>query len=273
MHVTVALRGGENRTDRHALALMEGLERLPNIKVRVIARGEKLPSCADMFVQVGFAKTTPLIASIIEGIPYLILEEPSFRGFYENAATFTYNGLQAGGTRPRVPDRPRPHPDLLSITPNTNGKTLILGQKPNDHSLRGSDHIQWIKDKMKEYPDAGFRPHPLMVPKESLDPLSDVLSDCGRTISYTSTAAVDSLFAGCRTICEHPASEAYEVKDRQEWAHRLSWYNLRHAELAQPQFALWVLEGYPEAKENAQNGIQEHPRDKLTGPSTYGDLI
>jgi hypothetical protein len=270
MLIAIALRGGENTTDHRLLSLELGLLSLHGVSVRRISREETLPTNTDLFVQTAFGASTSLRDAIKKKVPYLIMEAPSFRGFFldggaEQASTFTYNGVQAGGTRPRdIPDEERPHPELLQ---STGEDTLILGQKPNDHSLRGADHVAWIKEKLIEYPEAEFRHNPIMVPKGYNRPLADALADCGRTISYTSTAAVDSVFAGCETIAEHPASEAYGVYDRELWAHALSWYNFTHSEQTTARVAGWILSGYEEAEANAKAGNVERPRDKVSRPN------
>ena len=215
-------------------------------------------------IQTGFARSTAILSAIYQEIPYLIMEAPIFRDEYPmmGASTFTYNGLQAGGTRPKAPEQERKKPKLLD---GHDGKTIIIGQKPMDHSLRGSDHIAWLQEKMDEYPEAELRHHPLMVPKDTLEPIAVALSKCRRTISHTSTASVDSLIAGCEAICEHPANEAYGVGNREEWLHQLSWLNFTHGELARAEIAEWILSGYEQAEAEAEKGNQEIPREKVNG--------
>ena len=262
MEISVALRGGENVTDMRALALAKGLSYLPHT-VKLIERAETV-SC-DLLVQTGFGRSVALLGAIEQEIPYIIMEAPSFRGFYNEAlaSVFTYNGMQNGGIRPQVPSEPRRAPELQEL--RTEGSTLVIAQKPTDHSLRGSDHIAWIKEKLDEYPEAELRHHPIMVPPGYNEPIASALSECKRTIAYTSTASVDSLIAGCETICEHPANEAYGVTDRREWLHRLSWYNFTHNEYSTDDIAAFVLTGYEEAAEAAKAGKVEIPREKEDG--------
>jgi hypothetical protein len=266
MQVVIALRGGENTTDHRPLAFAAGLECLFGVSVKKIGRSERLPGKCDLFVQTAFGASTPLRDAIDRRIPYMIMEAPSFRHFWledgrEEASTFTFNGVQAGGSRPRdIPDEERPHPPLLE---NHGEGTIILAQKPNDHSLRESDHVAWLKEKFIEYPEAELRHNPIMVPEGYNKPLADHLAERARTVAYTSTASVDSLLAGLITICDHPANEAYEVTDREEWVHRLSWYNFTHEEWATAKIASWVMTGLVEASEDAKAGRVERPREKV----------
>jgi hypothetical protein len=220
---------------------------------------------ADLVIQTGFGRSAALMSAINSGIPYLIMEAPVFRDVYDLslASNFTFNGLQGGGTRPEPEDEPRKAPRL---EPERNdGSTIIMAQKPMDNSLRGSDHIAWLLEKMDEYPEAELRHHPLMVPPGYNEPIAAALSKCKRAITYTSTAAVDSIIAGCETICDHPANEAYGYTDRRELIHKLSWSTFTHDEYGTDDIAAYVLKGYEEAEANAQRGLQEIPREKVDG--------
>lgn len=269
MEISVALRGGDNLTDMRSLAIAEGISYLPHT-VKLISRAKAAKSSADLVIQTGFGRSVALLSAIEQKIPYLIMEAPMFRDLYDvnKASNFTYNGLQNGGTRPEAPMEARPHPDLLPM--HTAGPTLILAQKPTDHSLRGSDHIGWLKAQLDAYPEAEFRHHPIMVPKRHHKPIADALANVRRTVAFTSTASVDSVFAGCETICDHPANEAYEIGDREEWAHRLSWYQFTHEELKTDDIAAWILTGYDRAYSAARTGDQEIPRERVNGSAICG---
>ncbi len=271
MNISVHLRGGGNRTDARSIAIAWGLSRKIH-EVATRTRSEE-PVNADLVIQTGFNRTPALLWAIETRTPYIIMESPTFRDLYVEhmASTFTYNGMQGGGTRPEVGSAPRPHPELLPL--HYDGPTLILGQKANDHSLRGSDHTQWTKDMLRAYPGSRLRHHPIMVPKGYNAPIADELKDVGRTIAYTSTASVDSIFAGCETICTHHANEAYGVDDREEWAHKQSWYNWAHHELEDPKVTEWILSGYPEAYAMAKLGQQEIPRLKINRDPTLAAYL
>lgn len=263
MQISVHLRGGDNLTDMRSLAIAKGLSYLSHT-VQLKTRAENADG-ADLVIQTGFGRSVALLSAIEQEIPYLIMEAPSFRGFYDVslASVFTYNGLQNGGTRPEPLSEVRRSPTLKDI--QKGGPTLILAQKPTDHSLRGSDHISWLEEVVDEFPDAQFRHHPIMVPEDYQESIDAALNVCGRTISYTSTAAVDSLIAGCKTICRHPSNEAYKVTDREEWLHKLSWCNFTHQEYETDEVAAYVLNGYDEALADAEIGKQEIPRERVNG--------
>ncbi|MEE8114384.1 MAG: hypothetical protein V3T23_08505 [Nitrososphaerales archaeon] len=269
MEISVALRGGENKTDWRVLAIAKGLSYLPHT-VTLIGRARPIAYNTDLLVHTGFGGSTALLSAIESRTPYLIMEGPIFRDMYDMDTTsnFTYNGLQQGGTRPEAPLESRPHP--LIHPEHFEGPTLILAQKTTDHSLRGSDHVKWLKEQLDVYPEAQLRHHPIMVPPEYNIPISDALVDVGRTVAFTSTASVDSLLAGCETICGHPANEAYGCTDREEWVHKLSWSTFTHAELATSDITAWILTGFEEARRNAFEGRQEIPRARVDGGTSMG---
>jgi len=262
MLVSAHLRGGGNLTDIRTTSISAGISHMCDVRLR--GRGDTPEPRTELVIQTGFNSTPALKWALDNRIPYIIMEGPLFRDMCtsQDNSTFTFNGMQAGGTRPtKIPEEPRPHPEILLC--KAHGSTIILGQKPNDHSLRGHDHTQWIKEMMDEYPDAELRHNPIVVPPGSQPPIAEALLGCYRTISYTSTAAVDSVFAGCKTICKHPASEAYDHGNREEWAHRLSWYNFTHEELQTHDIASFIMSGYSQAWEDAREGRQETPRAKV----------
>lgn len=262
LEVSVHIRGGTNRTDMRSLAFATGLESSGHT-VTYRSRGERSQG-DDLVVQTGFARSEAILGAIEQEVPYLIMEAPVFRDFYDinKASNFTYNGLAGGGTRPIPGTEPRPHPPLHQ---GYGEGTLIIGQKPTDHSLRGADHIQWIKDKLVEYPDAAFRHHPLMVMPGDQVSLDAALANAGRVVTWNSTAGVDALFAGCRVIVEGPGSEVRPGEPRVEAAHRLSWSTFTHDELVSLPVVHTILEGYEEAEANAKAGLQEIPRERVNG--------
>ena len=112
MEIAVALRGGTNSTDMRSLALAEGISYLPHT-VKLISRGEAATG-ADLVIQTGFGRSVALLSAIHQEIPYIIMEAPSFRGFYDVglASVFTYNGMQNGGYRPNAHTEARRAPVL-----------------------------------------------------------------------------------------------------------------------------------------------------------------
>lgn len=262
MDISVHLRGGHNLTDLRTLPIAAGLEALGH---RVSFRGREEGAAGDdLVIQTGFARTQALLSAIEQEIPYLVMEAPFWRHIDINAtSSWGYNGLAGGAFRHAPLMEPRGHPELQEL--HTEGNTLIIGQKPTDHSLRGADHGKWLKAKFEQYPDAIFRPHPLMVLAGTSPPLDDALRAAGTVISYTSTVGVEALIAGCTSAPEHRGSMAYNVSDRAEWLHRLSYGQFTHEEYNDPRVAEYVLEGYSEALARAEQGLQEIPRGKQDG--------
>lgn len=219
---------------------------------------------SDLVIQTGFAKSNALMDAIERRIPYIIMEEPLFRGFYpsDQASSWGYNGLAGGAWRPEPPCEERPKPKLLPR--KTAGGTLIIGQKPTDHSLRGSDHVKWLLDRFIELPEADFRPHPLMVPPGSLPPLERALSDIQTLVVYNSTTAIEGFIEGCEVRVDgfghllSPAGAGREV-----WLHALSWAQGTHNQFS--DLAPHILSGYDEALDLSRRGLVEHPREKVDG--------
>ena len=257
------LRGGENITDLRCLALASGLEDLSNVRLSYLARGDAAEG-ADLVIQTGFGRSTALLSAIEQEIPYIIMEAPYWRHIdCMKYSSWGWNGLAGGAWRPKPTDEPRPHPELQPW--KNEGNTIIFGQKPTDHSLRGTDHVQWILDKMEEYPDAEFRPHPLMVPTHLHTPLKPVLDRCLRAITFNSTVGAEALIAGCYSHPEDEGSTAWKVNNRHLWLHELSYGQYSHKELENPKTASLILSGYEEAESRAKGGLQEIPRLRVDG--------
>lgn len=262
MQIGVFLRGAGNLTDPRSLCIAKGLEALGH-QVSYHGRGEGAESL-DLVIQTGFGRTSALLSAIEQEIPYLVMEAPFWRDIDIFAtSSWGYNGLAGGAFRHGAESAPRPHPRLMAL--KEHGNTLIIGQKPTDHSLRGNDHGKWLKEKFAEYPDAIFRPHPLMVPDDQSSPLHEALSSCRTCISYNSTVGAEALISGCVSTPDHWGSMAYDVQDRVKWLHKLSYGQYSHEEYHDPAVAAYVLEGYEEALSRAEQGLQEIPRGKVDG--------
>lgn len=260
MDISVHLRGGAP-SDKRALGLVDGLERLGH---RVTYLSRSTPTEGDLMVQVGFNASTALRSAIDKRIPYLIMEASPFRTMHpaETHSSWGYNGLAGGAFRHKAPDidRAYPYPKPLK----EGGKTLIIGQKPTDHSLRGSDHIRWLSAKLDEYPEAEFRHHPLMVPEGERGTIEDALREAGKVIVYTSTVAVDAAVAGCKVVVEGHGCWWNPEWDRTEQLRELAWASGKDEEYA-GSLCDHVLAGYDEARSLAEDGNVEHPRGKLDG--------
>lgn len=127
----------------------------------------------------------------------------------------------------------------LKLAPyRTQGRhVLLVGQTPNDASLRGLDMLEWLEvtaNSLKRLTDRPIviRPHPLRLSKSvkrlhqsfardrqiSIDfpprgTIFDALKDCWVSVCYSSSSAVDSLLAGVPSITLAPMSIAWPVTD------------------------------------------------------------
>jgi hypothetical protein len=230
----------------------------------------------DLTIQTCFAPSIALRDAIDKQTPFLIMEAPYFRDFYDKnaAGAWGYNGLAGGSWRGPPPDEPRPHPELQPM--KEEGRTLIVGQKPTDLSLRGSDHTTWLLERFEEFPDADFRPHPLMVwPRDIQEPIAEQLKDYKRVITYNSTVGVDARIAGCEVRIDGPCSLA-EMGDmtREEWIHDLSWAQAKYSEYE--VLVDYILRGYDEARARMESGLHELATVRASGAAIqqryYGEI-
>lgn len=262
MKIVAALRSGENATNTRAIGLLEGAEALGHKVVRV-ERSEVVKG-VDLLVQVGFNATRSLRSAIDERIPYLIMEAPPFRTLhhYSQYSSFGYNGLAGGAWRPLPLEEPRPRPVLEE---NRGEGTIIIGQKPTDHSLRGSDHVQWLQDRLEEFPDATFRPHPLMLNDWEHSDVEDALRQHAHAVVYTSSTAVEAGALGLDVRVDGQGCWWNPEEERREQLHRLSYAGYSHAELATTGVVEYILGGYGEALDRMERGLCEVPRPKVNG--------
>ena len=261
MKIVAALREGANKTNARTEAIINALE-LHGHPVQRIGRHEA-PQNADLLIQTGFAPSNALKGQIDANMPYLIMEASPFRELdVHTHSSWGYNGLANGAYRPQAPDQPRWHPTLQELPEDASG-TLIIGQKPTDHSLRGTDHVQWILDAKVHHPTADFRPHPLMVVHGTLRPIGEVLREYKHVITFTSTVGVDAMVAGCQVHAKHHGSFAYDIDSRERRAHDLSWVHSSHSEFY--DLIPHILSGYDEARSRAECGDIERPRGRVDG--------
>lgn len=235
--------------------------------VRKVGRHEGV-NC-DLLIQTGFASSVALRSQIEARKPYIIMEAPFFRDstIYGTltASSWGYNGLAGGAWRPTPPDLPRPSPRLLDAVVE-GSKELIIGQKPTDHSLRGTDHVDWILNKRLLLPEADFRPHPLMVPHGTLQPIADVLRSYRKVHIYTSTVGVDAMVAGCEVYADSDKAlcgVANDTRTREAILHDLSWGQEDHANY--DTLGPYIFSGYDEARVRAEAGKVERPRGRVDG--------
>jgi len=261
MKCVIGLRTGGNLTNMRSEALSEAL-RSAGHSIEHIGRSSTLRGNTDLYVQSGFASTPALLSAIDQSIPYIIMEAPVFRCYdLMTHSSWGYNGLQGGAWRPSSPEGERPKPELKALH---DGPQLIIGQKPTDHSLRGSDHVKWIEEKRASLPQADFRPHPLMVHSGSQESIELALERYGEVFTYSSTVGVDAVVAGAKAYADSGCSLLrHHTASREEFLHELSWFQAGHSDYG--QLIDHILSGYEEARERMINGLYETPRGKVDG--------
>jgi hypothetical protein len=261
--VSIHLKPHKTSTNMRSQRLGELLEEGGH-EVIWTTRDFEVPN-TDLTIQTCFAPSVAIKDAIAKKIPFLVMEAPYFRSFYDKneSAAWGYNGLAGGSWRTAPPEEKRPHPELQPM--KTEGKTLIIGQKPTDLSLRGSDHVQWLKDRFEEFPDADFRPHPLMVwPKESMPSIEEALVGYKDIITYNSTVGVDATIAGCTVRVDGPCSLApAKGVSREEWIHDLSWAQATYKDFG--ALVENILDGYEEARDRMQAGKHELAQVRANG--------
>ena len=260
MIVSVHLRAGFNRTNWRSECIARALEDAGN-SVVYRGRGEGIGN-ADLMIQTGFGSSSALMSAIDTKTPYIIMEAPVFRSDdLMTYASWGYNGLMGGAWRPDAPTEEREKPILM---PEHGGGQLIIGQKPTDHSLRGTDHVDWIVKKRLALPEADFRPHPLMVGKGTMAPIEEALRDYGEVFTYSSTVGTDAVVAGCKAFAdsEHSPLRSY-TGDREAYIHDLSWWQAHHTEYH--RLVPHILSGYDEARARMAEGHCELPRGRVDG--------
>jgi hypothetical protein len=262
MRVAIHLKPHKTTVNERSACLGRLLEARGH-KVTWTTRDFVVPT--DLTIQTCFAPSVALKSAIEHQIPFLVMEAPYFRTFYDknHSAAWGYNGLAGGSWRPDPPIEARPKPELQPM--RDEGKTLIIGQKPTDISLRGSDHIQWLLDRFDEFPEADFRPHPLMIyPRETFPSIEEALVGYKQVITYNSTVGVDATIAGCEVRVDGPCSLAPKAGvSREEWIHDLSWSMADYTDFE--ALVDNILSGYEEARERMRSGLHELAQVKPNG--------
>lgn len=223
------------------------------------------PDKTDLVVQWGFKPTLGLMSAIDLGIPYVIID----LGYIDKGRTarfsVSFNGFHGTALRdPKVLDRaPRPAPGYSDWRSGQGSKVIVVGQMPNDQSLRGQDIDAWMGRAASAASEAFRkpvikRPHPKMLnPWEpQSEPWEDALDDCYCAVTWTSTAAIGAVLAGVPTVAMHPGNMAYPMAahdmtlrtppGREAWIHELAW---REWDFASPadldRLAAYIVEMYP----------------------------
>jgi len=223
----------------------------------------------DCYIQWGFKLTRGLQYALDNKIPYIILDWGYFNNG-EGAFSVSFNGFHGlsmpvdaiEGKAAREHPRPEPWQDGGNFV-------YVYGQLQNDRAVRGLHVSPWmtttaqLASKIFELP-AKIRPHPKMLSswESSLEPLSETFEETYVAVSYTSSAAIQSVLAGVPTVAIHPASPAFMVcasglaifkpAYRMEWLFDLSWRNYRLTEIEEA--ATYVKLGLKQATKAASLG-------------------
>jgi hypothetical protein len=158
-----------------------------------------------------------------------------------------WNGLH-GRADPGPPDCP---PDRYNATGihmnpwhgNTSTIVLICDQHPGDSC--SPDSRKWWREIDREAVAAGlrvvYRPHPLLADANMVS-LADSLEYVMRCVTWSSTAAIESVMLGVPTVAMDQGSMAWDVTSRtlankyigprSQWAYNLAYRQWTHKELA-----------------------------------------
>lgn len=242
MNAVIGLNPRRRQDSRSALAMKALGEYL---KAQVVSREQaSFAGTPDVYIQFSYKLSPALQAAMDEGIPFVIVDGGYFYD-RDECVGLSFNGFNGLAQQVELPAHSRWHPKPQPW--REPGEFIyIYGQMPKDRSLRGLEIETWMRRKADWARETYgktviIRPHPRMVNSwEPLPPLDHTFEDTFVAISYTSTAAVQSIIAGVPTHVEHPASIAWPARiqghrrhaeTRAKWLHRLSWHNYRLPDL------------------------------------------
>lgn len=127
--------------------------------------------------------------------------------------------------------------DIVEKGGDPKGYVLVCGQVGGDaaHGLSAHDLRQWLRERLEQYPDAVFRPHPrggIAVPGYAEDhkPLAESLAGARLVVTYNSNVGHDALLAGVPVVCDPSAAYAElagealpSVKARRAYFNRVAY--------------------------------------------------
>jgi hypothetical protein len=204
----------------------------------------------------------------LKGKPRLILEAGYINGRSGDYVTdrlqyvsVGWNGLH-GRADPGPPDCP---PDRWEATGvhlqawhgNTSTIVLICDQHPGDSCSPGDR--KWWREIDRQAQEAGlrvvYRPHPLLADNGMLT-LRESLELVTACVTWSSTAAVESVICGVPTVALDHGSMAWDVTTRNlankylgarsQWAYNLAYRQWTHDELASGEAWDHIQEGIPQ---------------------------
>ncbi len=150
----------------------------------------------------------------------------------------------SGGFYHPTEDDPKRHEWQLDDPQQTGeGTVLIMAQRDVDQALAGSDHGQWLRDKVEQYgkDSVVIRKHPTFPLPEDFDTtglqLDNMTGDGALhralnhyrpelVVAYSSSATIKAFAAGWPTVCDHEfgfVQPGMTMEDRPQWMRNLSY--------------------------------------------------
>lgn len=216
-------------------------------------------------------KHTPRLRAREARLPALVLEMP-FYGSRATTVSLSWNEFGRASVRPPPGAAQRPQLRLHPWMESDAGTVVVFGQLPRDYATRDVNIDKWVLDSYYEarriwQRKTLIRPHPHTLQSMGVANPWDTESylEAARawlTISYSSTAAVKSVFRGIPAVTIHPESMAWDVTghsmdtrikpDREAWAHWISYCQWSEDEIADGTALNHMLTAFDEARENAR---------------------
>lgn len=190
----------------------------------------------------------------------VLIMERGYIGDRFKYTSLSWNGLNGYGDFPEYLDETgeRFYKHGGSIKPWREGGdyALIMGQVPNDASLRGKNLIPWYERQAAEITriyniPVYFRPHPDCAKRgihqvvkgtiRSSGTLQEAFAGAAFTVCYNSNSSVDSVLAGVPCVVGDRGSMAYNMcskqigelirPERERWAYSLAWKQWEESEI------------------------------------------
>lgn len=209
------------------------------------------PVEADMVALWAWKRPAVLEAAQKSGTPILLME----RGHIQPIKEWISCGLNGVGNRgiyPKCTDDGARWNKLFShhLKPwrQDGNYALVCGQMPGDPVLHGADIRKWAQNMVDQLRAKGyavrFRPHPFLAPlgdhwrPENAEyapvSLAEDLAGARLVVTFNSTTAIESVFAGIPTVTWDIGAMAWNVTthnledtpirpDRTEWCHDMAW--------------------------------------------------
>lgn len=202
----------------------------------------------------------------------VLVMERGYLGDRFNWSSLAWNGLNNYGDFGEIPDdgggRFRKYYTLDPWREPGGDYVLLMGQVPNDASLRGRNLMPWYESVGVIAADAyklpvRFRPHPNLAQKgikqnprhceKSFDDLDTAIANARVVITYNSNSAVDAVVRGVPAVTMDEGAMAWPVSghviglelrpNREKWAREMAWKQWRLEEIADGSALNIVLKG------------------------------